>query len=149
MKKIKALMFAFVLAGMTVVSCSSDDSGPAPTIDGKWNQTKTVVKITNGPSQTIKYTGNETGCDKDYLEFASAGVFNDVIFNKNGGGDCLETKTPGTWAKNDDVLIIDDAGFLSGTYEIVKLSGSALEIASTSQSAGTSTTTTIYMTKVK
>ncbi|WP_432671380.1 lipocalin family protein [Flavobacterium sp. SM2513] len=147
MKKIKALMVAFVLAGMTVVSCSSDDSGPAATIDGQWNQDKTIVKITNGPSQTIKYTGNETGCDKDYLEFASAGVFNDVIFNKNGGGECLQTSTLGTWVKNEDMLTINDAGFLSGTYEILKLSGSALQISTTSQSAGTSTTTTIYLKK--
>lgn len=149
MKKIKALMFAFVLAGMTVVSCSSDDSGPAASIEGKWNQTKTVVKIANGPSQTIKYTGDETGCDKDYLEFASAGIFNDVIFNKNGGGECLESKTPGSWVKNDKVVTIVDAGLLSGTYEIVRLSNNDLQIANTFNVGGTSTTTTIFMTKAK
>lgn len=150
MKKIKALMFAFVLAGMTVVSCSSDDSsGPAPTIEGKWNQVKTVTKIQNGSSDTDKYTGNEIGCDKDYLEFATGTVFNDVVFNKNGGGECLESKTPGTWSKNDKVLVIEDAGFLSGTYEVVKLSSNDLQIASTLQGGGNSITTTIYLTKAK
>lgn len=150
MKKIKALMFAFVLAGMTVVSCSSDDSsGPVPTIEGKWNQVKTVTKIKNGPSNDVKYNGNENGCDKDYLEFATSSVFNDVVFNKNGGGECLESKTPGTWTKNDKVLVIQNAGLLSGTYEIIKLKNNVLQVANTIQTAGNTVTTTIYLTKAK
>lgn len=146
MKKIKALMFAFVLAGMTVVSCSSDDSGPAPTIEGQWNQTKTIVKINNS-SVKENYEDNVDGCDKNYIEFATGGVYNDVVYFKQGGVCQANTATPGTWTKSDDILTIADGASLSGTYEIVKLSSGALQIATSDVTAGITSTTTIYFTK--
>lgn len=149
MKKIKALMFAFVLAGMTVVSCSSDDSsGPAPTIEGKWNQVKTTVKVTNGGTSTIPYDSNESGCEKDYLEFLEGGVFNDAVFNKSGGGDCQETKYAGTWTKTDSSLTIANAGTLSGTYTITKLTNSDLQVQRAVEVGGVVSTATIYLSKV-
>ncbi|MDD3003865.1 lipocalin family protein [Flavobacterium sp.] len=149
MKKIKALMVAFVMAGMTVVSCSSDDSsGPAPEITAKWNQTKTVVKIGN-QSVTQKYKDNTDGCTKNYIEFAAANVFNDVVYFKQGG-DCQESAAaPGTWTKSDKTLTITNGGLLSGTYEIAKLSGSALELKTQNNEGGITSTTTIYFTKAK
>ena len=146
MKKIKALMVAFVMAGMTVVSCSSDDSGPAPTIEGQWNQTKTIVKINNS-SVKENYEDNVDGCDKNYIEFATGGVYNDVVYFKQGGVCQANTATPGTWTKSDDILTIADGASLSGTYEIVKLSSGALQIATSDVTAGITSTTTIYFTK--
>jgi hypothetical protein len=150
MKKIKALMVAFVLAGMTIVSCSSDDSGPAPTIDGKWNQLRTVVKIGN-QSITQQYEDDVTGCDKNYLEFTTAGVFNEVVYFKPaGGGPCqTDMATPGTWVKADNTLTISNNGSLDGTYQISRLSGSELQIATTESGGGITSTTTIYMQKAK
>ncbi len=149
MKKIKALMFAFVLAGMTVVSCSSDDDGgPAATIDGKWNQTKTVVEL-GGQSITQDYDDNVAGCDKNYIEFAPSNVFNEVVYFKAAGsGDCqTDMADPGTWSKNDQTLTINNSGFLSGTYEITRLAGNNLEISSTDSAGGVTTKTTIFMTR--
>lgn len=148
MKKMKSLMIAFVLASMTAVSCSSDDSGPAATIDGKWNQTKTVVRI-NGQNITQQYNENVTGCEKNYIEFAAASVFNEVVYFKAAGsGACQpDAATPGTWSKTDNTLLINNGGFLAGSYEIKKLSNSNLEIATESNEAGVMATTTIYLTK--
>ena len=149
MKKIKAIMFAFVLAGMTVVSCSSDDDGgPAATIDGKWNQTKTVVQI-NGQPFTQDYNENVTGCEKNYIEFAPSNVFNEVVYFKAAGsGDCqTDMAEPGTWTKNDQILTIDNSGELSGTYEITRLAGNNLEISISGTTGGVTSKTTIYMTR--
>ena len=149
MKKIKALMFAFVLAGMTVVSCSSDDSsGSTAAIDGKWNQVKTVFKASGG-SITQNYEEDTEGCTKNYIEFVTGGVFNDVVYFKQGG-ECVESMaTPGTWVKVDDELTINDGGFLSGTYDIKKLSGSDLQLSTTNSEGGITATTTIFLKKVK
>jgi hypothetical protein len=149
MKKFKAVMVAFVFAGMTVVSCSSDDSsGPAPTIDGQWNQTKTTVKVNNASPQNFPYTENTDGCDKNYIEFAAGGVYNDVVYFKQGGVCQENTATPGTWNKTDKTLTIAGGASLSGTYEIVKLSSGALQIATSDIAGGITSTTTIYFTKV-
>ncbi|CAM4119198.1 lipocalin family protein [Flavobacterium antarcticum] len=149
MKKIKALMFAFVLAGMTVVSCSSDDdSGPAPTIDGKWTQTQTTVTVNNAAPQKFIYDENTVGCDKNYYEFAAGAVFKDVVYFKQGG-DCQQSvATPGTWAKNNNTLTISGAGNVSGVYEITSLSNKGLQISVTNNEGGVKTVTTIFMTKL-
>lgn len=149
MKKIKALMFAFVLAGMTVVSCSSDDSsGPAPTIEGKWNQLKTVVKI-SGNSITQNYEDNVNGCDKNYVEFAAGGVFNDVVYFKQGGDCQANAATPGAWTKSDKTVTIFNGGVLSGTFEILKLSNADLQLTTKNSEGGITATTTIYLKKAK
>jgi hypothetical protein len=150
MKKIKIFMFAFILAGMTVVSCSSDDNaGPAPTIEGKWNQEKTVVRINNGASTDIPYSGNQAGCEKDYVEFVTGGVFNEVIyFDPAGTVDCeVDMLPPGSWNKNDNILTISNQGDLTGVYEIVRLTNSELQIRMSGQASGVTTTTTIFLTK--
>lgn len=149
MKKIKALMVAFVLAGMTVVSCSSDDSGPTPTIDGKWNQVKTLVKL-SGQSITQQYTDNVTGCDKNYIEFAAGGTFNEAVYFKAVSGACQTDMFPaGTWTKADKMLSITNSGNLSGTYEIIKLSNSELQISTDNNEGGVTTNTTVYFNKGK
>lgn len=149
MKKIKVLLAAFVLASMTVVSCSSDDSsGPAATIEGKWNQGKTIVKI-EGESFTDVYDENTDGCDKNYVEFVSSGVYNDVVYFKQAG-ECQESiAEPGTWVKVDDELTINNGGELTGTYSISKLTNSDLQITFSDSQGGISTITTVFFKKVK
>ena len=149
MKKIKVLLATFVLTSMTVVSCSSDDSsGSTATVEGKWNQIKTVVKFGN-QSVTQDYDLNETGCDKDYIEFAAASVYNDVVYNSQGGECIANAAEPGTWIKTDDKLTIENAGLLSDTYDIKKLTSSDLQISVTDSSGGITSTTTIFLKKVK
>jgi hypothetical protein len=147
MKKIKVLMFAFVLAGMTVASCSSDDNnGPAATIDGKWNQVKTTVKI-NGQAINQDYGANVEGCDKNYVEFAAAAVFNEAVYFKAAGtGACqIDMAAPGTWTKSNKNLIISNDGDLEGNYEITKLTNSELQISSTKSAGGITSLTTVYL----
>jgi len=143
-------MFAFVLAGMTVVSCNSDDdAGPAATIDGKWNQVKTVIRVNNVALQDIPYDGDEEGCDKDYVEFAAAGVFNDVVyFDPAGSVECqADMLDAGTWAKNGTTLTISNDGDLEGVHQIVKLTATELQISMSGQIGGVTTTSTIFLTK--
>ena len=149
MKKIKSVMFAFVLAGLTLASCSSDDSGPAPTIEGKWNQLKTVVKVANGGSSTIKYDDNVTGCDKNFLEFVPGGVFKDVVYFKQGGDCNANVSDSGMWAKTNEKLIITNGGNLSGSYDIQRLTNGELQISAARDVGGIVTTTTIYMEKAR
>ncbi len=117
MKKFKAVMVAFVLAGMTVVSCSSDDSSGTPAaIEGKWNQVRTVVKF-GGQTLSQPYEEDTEGCEKNYIEFVAGGVFNDVVYFRQGG-ECVESVADaGSWVKVDDELTINDGGFLSGNYD--------------------------------
>lgn len=141
-------MFAFVVAGMTLVSCSSDDdSGAAPTIEGKWNQTKTVTKIGSASSQTQDYSGNEAGCEKDYIQFVASGVLRDVILFKDAQNNCQENAgTEGSWSKSDDNLTIEGGDF-AGSYTITKLSASNLVIVNNSTQAGQDFVITYYFDK--
>ena len=149
MKKFKALLFAFVLTGMTLVSCSSNDdgpAGPAPTIEGKWNQIQTVVTI-NGTAVPTTYDSNEPGCTKDYLEFATASIFNDVVYFKQSGVCQQSIATPRIWTKTNNSLTISGDTDLSGTYEIVKLTNTELQIKISKNIGGTPSTAVIYMNK--
>jgi len=131
MKKIKALMVAFVLAGMTVVSCSSDDSsGPPATIGGQWNQTKTVTKVGTAPAQTQNYNDDELGCTKDYVEFlgTNSGTVKKVIYFKNAQNVCQsDSGLTSNWSKNENTLTISSGEF-EGVYTITRLSNTELII---------------------
>ena len=147
MKKIKFLVAAFVAVAFSV-SCSSDDSEDllGGDLTARWNQTKTVVKISE-ESFTQQYNSNEPGCDKDYLEFTDGGQLNDVIFFKNASDICTEDASdPQTYARTDNTLVISGGEF-GGTYEIIRLTSSELRIQQSSTSAGVTTTTTVYFTK--
>lgn len=148
MKKIKGLLAALVLVGLTVTSCGSDDSGPAATITGKWNLSKTVSKVGDA-TNTENYAGNEAGCDKDYYEFvgANSGALRDVIFFKNAEEVCTEDEAEAaSWNKSEDLLTVT-GGDLEGAYEITKLSNSELIILSEGSLGGTETSVTYYFKK--
>ena len=146
MKKFKLVVAAFVLAGLTLTSCSSDDnstSTPA-SIVGKWNPTKTLVKTNATPEAEIPYEQSVNGCDKDYVRFVEAGnAFNRVLHAKNPDtGACVESPaTPTVWAKNDSQLTIA-SGQYEGTYEITVLNNSELRIKKVNVDGDITTTTT-------
>lgn len=147
MKKIKVVLATFVLAGLTLVSCSSsDDSGPSTPVSiiGEWNPTTSIVKTNEAPETEIPYEQSVNGCEKDYIEFVEAGnVFNRVLHAKNADtGACLESPaTPTTWLKADDELTIA-TGQYSGTYEITVLTASELRIKKVTVDGDITTTTT-------
>jgi len=147
MKKIKVVLATFVLASLTLTSCSSDDNSGSSTpasIIGEWNPTTTIVKTNEAPETEVPYEQSVNGCDKDYVKFVEAGnVFNRVLHAKNADtGACLESPaTPTTWAKVDDELTIA-AGQYAGTYEITVLNASELRIKKVIVDNDITTTTT-------
>ena len=153
MKKIKALIFSLVIIGITVSSCTKDSdvpSGPAPTIETKWNRVQTAVTI-NNQSIVEPYVDNVNGCNRNYLEFTPEKVFNQVVYFKPAGGGPCQTNaaTPETWSKTNNMLTISGTGNLSGTYTIVKLTYSELQISISSNEGGISKVTTIFMTRAQ
>jgi hypothetical protein len=74
------------------------------------------VRINNGASLDIPYSGNQTGCDKDYVKFVTCGVFNEAVyFDPAGTFDCeADMLLPGSWNKNDNMLPISNQGDLIG-----------------------------------
>jgi hypothetical protein len=147
MKKIKILLAAIIVTGLSV-ACSSDDDGSAikGDVNGKWNPSKTTVKV-GTETFTQNYTLNEEGCSKDYIEFDTANVLNFAVYNRNPDTNACEevAGTPSTWARDENTLTIV-GGQYDGTYEITKLNNSELRIQDESTSAGVTTTTTVYFT---
>jgi len=150
MKKIKVLLAAVILTGLTLTSCSSDDDsgGTSASIVGKWTPVKTIFKI-NGQSLTTPYEDNEAGCDKDYLEFVEGGAVNDVIYYKNAQNVCTQdVGDPATWVKNNNSLTVNGTFDYDGTYTIEKLTGSELRVSTSESSGGVTSTAITYFTKV-
>jgi len=148
MKTIKVLLAALIVTAFST-SCSKDDDGNSTGGDltAKWNQTKTVLKI-SGETYNQPYDENQAGCDKDYLEFTDAGMLIDVVYYDPAGAEtCAEDSTdPVAYTKSDNTLTIA-GGEYGGTYTIKKLTGSNLEIEQTSTAGGLTTVTTVYFTK--
>ena len=147
MKKIKVLLVAFVLGGLTLTSCSSDDNSTPASINAKWTPTKTVIKIGANQEVSEDYTNNQEGCDKDYIEFSETNsVFKDKYFYKNGSNACIEDDAadPGTFNNSNDVLIINaDDSTYDGTYKVTTLTNNTLVISFDTQ-VGTNMVTTSY-----
>jgi hypothetical protein len=147
MNKIK--FFAIALAvGALSFSCSDDDNENPLGGDftARWNPVKTVIKISE-ETFTENYEGNEPGCDKDYIEFTDDNQVRDVIYFRNASDVCTEdTAANQTYQRNDNTLTIS-GGEYGGTYEIIKLTNSELQIQQIQSSGGIETETTVYFTK--
>lgn len=147
MKKLKLMICAFAIAGLTLASCSSDDdSNVEATIVGKWNYNKTLLSTNGSAEQSTNYTSHEAGCDKDYQEFVMGGVFRDVVLFKNASSQCTEDAENSTWTKNNDVLTIG-TGADAETFQVIKLTGSELRYKSTTTTGGQTFTVTQVFTK--
>ena len=147
MKAIKVLLAALVISGFAA-SCSSSDDGDSTGGDltARWNETKTVQKI-SGETYNYPYTGNNPSCDKDYIEFTDGGSFNRAIFNQDIHNVCIESAdNVYEWQKTDNTLAIS-GGDYGGTYEIKKLTDSQLTIQKEETTGSVTTTFIIYFTK--
>lgn len=151
MKTIKVLFASLVISALSF-SCSSSDDGGNPTggdLTARWNQTKTVTKISS-ESYTTNYNDNQTGCSKDFLEFNDDHTTRFVVYNMSGDGVCQESPATNlsAWSRTDNTLVIGGSNAnYSGTFQIIKLTGSDLQLQSSNTTGGTTTTTTIYFTK--
>jgi len=147
MKKIKVVLATLVFSAFAL-SCGSDDENPlGGDLTAKWNQTKTVTRI-SGVNTTDNYTGNDPNCEKDYLEFKDNGDVIFAVWNENADGDCQESFASDLteYQKTGNTLIIGGTNAsYSGEYQIARLTGSELQIKKTSNAGGgTEITTTIY-----
>ncbi|MES2487782.1 MAG: lipocalin family protein [Bacteroidota bacterium] len=120
MKKLMSLGFVLVC----LASCSSDDDGPAVSLDNLQKRWYNVSTIVGG--QTIPYDGNES-CGKDYMEFQAAGVLKEVDVY-----DCQEDPdtTMGTYTASETTLTTVLEGETI-TYTIKELNASSLRVATT------------------
>mgnify|MGYP003397520371 CR=1 FL=1 len=132
MKKKLFLICAFAMAGLSMISCNSDDEDFERSIVGKWNYNKTIVSTNGGTPVDSPYNEHEEGCNKDYVEFVQGGVFRDVILFKNQQGVCTEDTAPNsTWTKDNSTLTIGN-----DVYTIVTLNGSELRYENTTDVSG-------------
>lgn len=150
MKKFKTVLATFILAGLTLTSCSSDDGGSTPaTLEGKWNPTKYVTKIgSNGV--TTNYENNAPSCGKDFFEFSGAttGTVRDVIWVSGQNGCSEDVGDQSTFTKAEKVLTIV-GGDLDGTYEVTKLTGADLVITDKFTQSGQEISITYHFKKVR
>ena len=130
MKNLKIVLFSVLALGLTVTSCSDDDSSSSAKLEGKWIYSKTGASA-NGQEMLIDYDHAE-GCTKDYLEIIEGGSFKDVEYD---GSECAEYTDEGTWAKNGNTLTVNYEDYV-WTTKIEKLTGSQLKISSSETEGG-------------
>ncbi|WP_318639815.1 lipocalin family protein [Flavobacterium ardleyense] len=140
MKSFKILIATVVLSAFTLTSCSSDDDNvQVPTsIVGKWNYsmdvTQTNVGTSVGPEIIVEYTGDEPGCNRDFLEFNANMSVRKGVYNKNVQNVCTEDAISGTYTKTGDQITInlpvtgEDMEEYNGTFKITKLNSSQLSL---------------------
>ena len=138
------MIFALIcVSAMTLTSCSNDDNGPAVSaeLSGKWNYARTITLLNNQTSNS-DYSSHTAGCDKNYQEFASGGVFRDVVVFKNPSNVCTENAVIGSYIRNGNNLTIikPDPNNTSSTvteqFEIIRLDNNELHYKSTSTTGG-------------
>ena len=146
MKSFKILIATVVLSAFTLTSCSSDDDNvQVPTsIVGKWNYsmevTQTNVGTSVGPEIIVNYTGDEPGCDRDFLEFKADMIVRKGVYNQNVQNVCTEDAIAGTYTKTGDNITInlpippvvegeeEQSEPYNGTFKITKLTSSQLSL---------------------
>lgn len=114
---------------MSQTSCNKSDDDkpviPAPSLLGKWNYSKEGTSI--GGTETLEdYSGNESGCSKDYTVFNANNTITDVDFD-SFDSPCEELSDSGTYAVNGNTIIVD---FGDGpvTAQILNLSYTELKV---------------------
>lgn len=139
-----------VLATLTIflMSCSKDEA-PAPAtslIVGKWTQIKTVVTVPGSPTATEPYTGNEPGCNKDFLEFVSGGVVNSTDFEKVNNL-CVPTTDVAMWAQTGNNLKITVGAEITN-FNIEALTATDLVLKGTESNGSITATFVLYFSRI-
>ncbi|HEX9980348.1 MAG TPA: lipocalin family protein [Flavobacterium sp.] len=151
MKNLKSLFAGILAVCFVLTSCSNDDDNNENNLGGnlqsRWNIDKTTIKAGSGNTQTFDYTLDESGCDKDYLEFTSGNVLNYVVYVHNASNECEADMAPaGTYTRTGNTVVIIGEQY-PGTYEIKRLTGSELRLESSATVANVTTVTTLYLKK--
>ena len=125
MKKISILIAAFLTLGLTITSCNNDDDNASASLEGKWNASKEGA-IVNGQEVLMPYTGNETGCQKDYIQINANGTITDVDFDSMDN-PCEQFTISGTYTRTGNNITITVAG-QSETGTILSLTSTELKV---------------------
>lgn len=147
MKKFSILLLFIYVFGTSFTSCTKDISGPVDTIflEKRWNFNKSTVS-TGGftlPFST-SYLKNETGCNSDYIEMSTSGVFK---FG-NYPASCVLDERSGSWSISGTNLVIAlPATDLNNTFKIAKLDESELILQIDQAYEGKSGTLNLYFRK--
>ena len=123
MKKLKIVLFSVFAMGLTLTSCSDDDSsGGNASIEGKWEYFKEGMSA-NGQEVLTDWEHTE-GCNKDYIEINDDGTYTDVYYY---GENCETDTETGTWERDGNNITVDFDGETM-TGKIAKLTSSELRI---------------------
>ncbi len=143
MKKILVTIISIIAFS----SCSKDDdnnnnSTPTGNIVGKWNIDRAGA-IENGVEVDIEpFSGNISGCQKDYQEFSADGNYNLGDYTNNA---CNITIGIGSWTKEGNIIKISGGQF--ATYEIVSLTETTMKLKFKNPSQIDEYTDTFYLIK--
>lgn len=125
-KTITSFVFALFL-GVVFSSCSKDDSpssSSSASVVGKWNFSKMSFTINGTTSPEMDYDDNEPGCTKNYIEFKTAGVYNEAEYS---GTTCVLDLTVGTWSQSGSQLTISADGTPT-SVEVLSVTSTMLKV---------------------
>lgn len=131
MKKLVIVFMSVLTSGLLLTSCSDDD-GDSASIEGKWEFYEEGTSF-GGQEELFLYEHTE-GCEKDFIEVLSEGVYQDVFYY-NDGEACSEDISTSTWSRSGNTITVTTGG-ASETYTILTLNSSTLKIALTSEFGG-------------
>ncbi len=127
--KTRFLILPALLMVLGTTSCNDDDDAkyelPAATLTGKWNYNK-VGTVVAGAEVMTDYTGNEPGCNMDYIELGNNNSYASVDYDSTDA-PCQAITTTGTFAVTGNTVVVD-AGDDSFTGTILNLSYTELKV---------------------
>jgi hypothetical protein len=128
MKKITILFVSVMSLGLALTSCNKDDdssSSSSASLEGKWIYSKEGV-VVSGNEMLVDYSGNESGCTKDYTLINANGTLTDVDYD-SFDTPCEVFTDNGTWTRSGNTVTVTFGGVASVT-EILTLTSSELKI---------------------
>lgn len=145
MKKIKLVFISILVLGASFSSCTKEE-GPVDMslIIGKWNFNKT--SFTQGVITTpeSEYSGNEAGCNKDYIEIVAGGVAKAGDYSTA----CAFSQKEGTWVASDNNLTVTVTdSTLGGVFQVVSVSSTEMVLKITTTQNGITVTVNQTFTK--
>jgi hypothetical protein len=107
----KKSMLLMAVAGTCFLSSCSGEANPSiedAAVIGKWNY-ETYQMTRNGQVEVAEqpYSGNVSGCSKDYLQFSADDV---AVLGNYHGGTCIQDNTPGAWHITGESIVLDSGG---------------------------------------
>lgn len=124
MKRISILFVSVMTLGLTLTSCTGNDDDSVGSIEGKWNFSKIEYTIDGVASPEEDYDDNESGCNKDYLEFLEGGTYTEGDYY---GSECEFYSESGTWSQSGSQVSTSIDGE-SISFKVLSVSETTLKV---------------------